>query len=81
MQFGTYVALYFILWWVCFFVALPIGNRSQADEGERLQGTDPGAPPRLRLLIKIAAASVAALVLLFVVEWVLDLEALQDYWR
>lgn len=81
MQIGTYLAFYFILWWLCFFVALPIGNRSQADAGSRLQGTDPGAPPRLRLLVKIAAASVAALVLVFVVEWVLDVEALRDYWK
>lgn len=39
-------AIYFIVWWVTLFVMLPIGIRSQHEdmEGERVPGTDPGAP-------------------------------------
>ena len=82
MALTTQFALYFVLWWVCFFIVLPLGNRrTQHDEGERLQGTDPGAPHRFRLAVKLAVASVAALVLLFVVNWALSLPALRDYWK
>ncbi|MEX1179378.1 MAG: DUF1467 family protein [Cucumibacter sp.] len=82
MSLTTGLALYFVLWWICFFVALPIGHRrSQADAGERLQGTDPGAPSRLKLGIKLLAATLGALVLLFVVDWALGQPALRDYWK
>jgi predicted secreted protein len=40
----TAVAIYFIFWWLVFFTVLPWGIRSQHEEGEFVQGTDPGAP-------------------------------------
>ena len=42
-------AIYFVIWWVTLFVVLPHGNRSQAEDGEIIQGTDPGAPTQSRL--------------------------------
>ena len=33
MQIGSYVAIYLIVWWVCLFIILPIGARSQRDAG------------------------------------------------
>ncbi|MEW5422585.1 DUF1467 family protein [Amorphus sp. 3PC139-8] len=59
------VAIYFIVWWLVFFVILPWGNRSQADqEAEITPGTMPSAPARPRLLIKAAITSVLAGVVL-----------------
>jgi predicted secreted protein len=82
MAITTQAALYFVLWWVCFFIVLPLGNRrTQHDAGERLAGTDPGAPHQFRMVIKLAIVSVAAFVLLFVVNWALSLPALRDYWK
>ena len=82
MTLTTGLALYFVLWWLCFFIALPIGGRhSQADQGERREGTDPGAPVLLKLWPKLAAATVGALVLVFAVDWLLGQPALRDYWR
>ena len=44
IQISTWLAIYFVLWWVMLFVTLPFGVRSQHEEGGDLQGTDPGAP-------------------------------------
>ncbi|MBO6815495.1 MAG: DUF1467 family protein [Rhizobiaceae bacterium] len=44
MSFFTGFAVYFIIWWVTLFIVLPHGNSSQAEMGEVVPGTDPGAP-------------------------------------
>jgi predicted secreted protein len=46
----TALAIYFVLWWVVLFAALPWGVHGQHETGEIVPGTDPGAPsfPRLR---------------------------------
>jgi predicted secreted protein len=41
---STAFAIYFVLWWVVLFAVLPFGVRSQAESGDELAGTDPGAP-------------------------------------
>jgi len=41
---STTLAIYFVLWWIVLFVTLPFGVRSQHEEGEDTDGTDPGAP-------------------------------------
>lgn len=44
------IGLYFVVWWIVLFAVLPIGMRTQADEGIVTDGTEPGAPaaPALR---------------------------------
>jgi len=46
----TAIAIYFLIWWTTLFAVLPWGVRSQAESGEIVTGSDPGAPslPRLR---------------------------------
>ncbi|XUM20836.1 DUF1467 family protein [Bradyrhizobium oligotrophicum S58] len=41
---STWLAIYFVLWWVMLFVTLPFGVRSQHETGGGSPGTDPGAP-------------------------------------
>ena len=44
------LALYFVIWWILLFAVLPFGVRSQAESGEVVRGSEPGAPalPALR---------------------------------
>lgn len=44
------IGLYFVVWWTALFAILPVRIRSQAEEGEIVPGTEPGAPadPALR---------------------------------
>ncbi len=44
MSIFTALATYFVLWWLCLFVVLPWGVRSQHESDEMTPGTDPGAP-------------------------------------
>jgi predicted secreted protein len=53
MSLTTALATYFIIWWIVLFAVLPWGVRSQAEEGEVVEGSDPGAPAAARLWAKL----------------------------
>jgi predicted secreted protein len=61
------IAIYLIIWWVVLFAMLPIGVRTQAEEGKVVPGTTESAPHRPQLLAKIAATTVVASVVFTVV--------------
>jgi predicted secreted protein len=44
MNWFTAIVTYLTLWWIVLFCVLPFGVRSQAESGEVIEGTDPGAP-------------------------------------
>jgi predicted secreted protein len=46
------IAVYFIMWWTVLFVILPFGVKSQHEDGDVVEGTDPGAPQKPQLLKK-----------------------------
>lgn len=46
------IAIFITIWWTVLFAVLPFGVRSQHEQGEIVEGTDPGAPVAPRLLIK-----------------------------
>jgi len=68
MAFGTSVAVYFLIWWLCLFAVLPFGARSQVDEGEVEPGTEPGAPAKPMLLRRLLLNSVVAGIV-FAIYW------------
>jgi predicted secreted protein len=44
MSTTTFIAVFFLIWWVVLFAVLPWGVHSQAEGGAVSPGTDPGAP-------------------------------------
>ena len=54
------IAIYAIIWWIVLFAMLPIGVRTQAEEGEVSPGTPESAPHQPRLLPKMLATTVVA---------------------
>lgn len=66
----TAFAVYFIIWWVTLFLVLPIGVRSQAEAGHVEPGTDPGAPVKSHIAIKMAVNTVISAIV-FGVWWYL----------
>ncbi|AYD00681.1 DUF1467 family protein [Neorhizobium sp. NCHU2750] len=48
MSLLTVAAIYFILWWTVLFIVLPLGYRSQQEEGDIAPGTVESAPVRFR---------------------------------
>ncbi len=52
------LAIYAICWWVVLFMILPIGVRTQHEEGEVTPGTAESAPVAPRILIKMLATTI-----------------------
>ena len=67
---GTVV--YVIIWWLVFFMALPIGVKPPHEVGEVAEpGHEAGAPVRPHLWKKVLAATVIAGILWGVAYWVI----------
>lgn len=62
------LAVYFVIWWTVLFVTLPFGVRSQAEDGEVVQGTEPGAPVLPGLAKKALVTTILAAII-FVFVW------------
>lgn len=54
------LAVYFVIWWTVLFAVLPFGVRSQAETGDVVDGTEPGAPVLPGLVRKALITSVIA---------------------
>ena len=70
------LALYFVIWWILLFAVLPFGVRSQAETGEVIRGSEPGAPALPALREKAIWTTLAASVVLVVVAAVFPLAGL-----
>ena len=57
------VAIFFVIWWLCLFIFLPFGVKSQHETGEVTPGTEAGAPHHPHLLAKAAATTVLAAII------------------
>jgi predicted secreted protein len=63
MNWGSLLAIYFVVWWTILFAVLPWGMRTQEEEGEVVLGTSASAPARPRLVVKAVWTSAVAAVL------------------
>jgi predicted secreted protein len=57
------VAIYVVIWWTVLFAVLPIGVRTQGEEGEVVPGTPASAPVSPRLLRVLALTTLLAALL------------------
>ena len=83
MRIGTFIAIYFVVWWVVLFAVLPWGMRTQEEEGNVTLGTPASAPANPRLLQKavwtsIVSAAVVGVFWLAAAGFGLSLEGLID---
>ena len=70
------LALYFVIWWILLFAVLPFGVRSQAEAGEVVQGSEPGAPALPALREKAIWTTLVSSVVLIIVAAVFPLAGL-----
>ena len=49
MSIVSAIVLYAVIWFMVLFIMLPIGLRTQGDEGEIVPGTHAGSPARLSM--------------------------------
>jgi len=78
---ATYLAIYGIVWWVCLFIVLPFGVRNQADTGDIVPGTDPGAPVHPKWWQRALATTLLSIPVTGLLYWALSNPVLQEYWR
>jgi len=57
------LAIFFVIWWLCLFVVLPFGVRSQHETGDIAPGTEAGAPHKPHLLWRAAATTLLAAII------------------
>ena len=64
MNIATGLMVYGIIWWLVFFIALPIGVRTPEEAGERaVPGSVESAPVKPRLWLKAGVTTVLAALL------------------
>ena len=62
------IAIYVVMWWTVLFAVLPIGVRTQAEDGSVVPGTPESAPTAPRLLRTVFLTTVVSAVL-FALFW------------
>lgn len=85
MSLTSALAIYFVTWWIVLFVVLPWGVRSQAEKGEVVAGSEPGAPAvphigRKMLWTTFVSALVFGLFYLAYTRKVVSLDDLGTLW-
>lgn len=60
MSTTTFIAVFFLIWWVVLFAVLPWGIHSQQEGGAIAPGTDPGAPVVPKLGRKLMLTTLVA---------------------
>lgn len=53
--------VFILVWWVTLFTVLPLGVKGQAEEGEIVRGTEPGAPVESQMKRKLVLTTVIAI--------------------
>jgi predicted secreted protein len=71
------VAIYVVIWWTVLFAVLPIGVRTQGEDGIIVPGTPESAPTAPRLLRVVLLTTVIA-TLLFLLPWAVTRYGLVD---
>ncbi len=55
--------VWLIIWWLTLFIILPLGIRGQAEEGDIVEGSEPGAPHTLDIKRKFVQTTIIASVI------------------
>ena len=77
MDWPLAVAIYFICWWLTLFTILPIGVRTQQEEGHVIPGTVESAPEKPHILKKLAATTLISSVVFLIVYLLLTTDVLR----
>lgn len=71
MKYGSWLAIYFVIWWLTLFAVLPFAARRKAEVAE-VPGSDPGAPAKPNFPIILGATTVVAAVVFAGVWWAIE---------
>jgi predicted secreted protein len=63
MNWFSALVMYVVIWWITLFIVLPFGVRGQAEAGDIVPGSEPGAPVTSNMKRKALLTSAIAFVL------------------
>lgn len=66
------IAVFVIIWWLVFFMVLPIGSREVIEQDDVSMGQDAGAPKRTRLLFKTMMTTLVSIAVFALFYWLID---------
>lgn len=73
MTWTSAIVIYVILWWLVFFMALPIGVKPPHEIGEAAEpGHERGAPARPHVWKKVLAATIIAGLFWGIAYWMIE---------
>ncbi|HEX4297144.1 MAG TPA: DUF1467 family protein [Devosia sp.] len=78
---ATFVAIYFVVWWICLFLVLPFGVYNQVDAGEYVQGTERGAPINPLWGRRVLWTTLLSIPVTGLLMWALTAPILASYWH
>ena len=71
MTITSALVLFAVIWFMLLFMALPLRNRSQSDDGERVPGTPASAPVNPMIGKKMLWVTVITVVLWGLLVWLI----------
>jgi predicted secreted protein len=77
MSIALGIAIYIVIWWTVLFAMLPIGVRTQGEDGAIVPGTPESAPTAPRLL-RVVLLTTAIATLIFLLPWAVTRYGLVD---
>jgi predicted secreted protein len=78
MSLSFSIAIYVLIWWVVLFAVLPLGVRTQGEDGTTVPGTPESAPTRPRLL-RVLILNTLVTSVVFAIFWSTVRYDLVDY--
>lgn len=67
----SWLAIYFVVWWISLFVVLPFAGRSQAEAGDVVPGSEASAPERFPKVRIFLLTTVVATLVFLALMWLL----------
>lgn len=68
MSISFAIAIYIVLWWTVLFAVLPVGLRTQGEEGSVVPGTPESAPLHPRL-IRVSVITTIVSTIIYAAAW------------
>ena len=62
---------FLLIWWMTLFIILPLGIKGQAESGDIVEGSEPGAPVNSNILAKFKLTTIVASLIWLVVSSVI----------
>lgn len=63
MNWFSALVLFIVIWWTLLFAVLPFAVRSQLEDGEVVEGSEPGAPAQSHIKKKFLITTIIAAVI------------------